>query len=184
MTTRSRLPLARPAAALGASVAVLAASALAGAHGAPASRHRAAALPDHVTVARSIAFSQDRFQNNTPFAAVITSTAASRRLYRALTALPAPGKVMINCPMDMGITYRLGFWHGSARLATATVDATGCMFVTWKGPDGRRHNVWALPGRAGKRFWEALAKGVGRPVSELEGAGAPLPAKGKAKGKR
>jgi hypothetical protein len=183
MTTRL-LPAARFAIALAASTTVLGASALAGAHTLPASHRRAPVLPDHVTVARSVAFPQDRFQNNTPFAAVITSPVLSRRLYLVLSHLPAAGKGMISCPMDMGITYRIAFWRGRARVATANVGATGCMSVTWKGANGLRHEARAIPTGAGARFWAVLAKGIGRPVSALEGPGAPLPAKGTTKAKR
>ena len=64
-----------------------------------------------------------------PAQITISSPRQAQAVAHALCALPVMPSGVINCPADVGISYRLRFAAGGRRLPPVTVEATGCQQV-------------------------------------------------------
>jgi hypothetical protein len=85
---------------------------------------------------------------------VVRSTRRMRQVQRALCALPKPPAGVYNCPVDLGISYRLRYHAARGVLPAVIADATGCQVVTGLGKSAR----WAAET---PRFWRALGRAIG-----------------------
>ncbi|HTT54373.1 MAG TPA: hypothetical protein VMH35_23525 [Streptosporangiaceae bacterium] len=108
-----------------------------------------------LVVSRVTALPRNHLHFVMPAAVTIASPAAARGVARAICALPAVahGAVM-NCPADLGVSYRLSFAAGRAGFQVVTISAGGCGQVTGAGP-GRQASSGA--------FWAGLARAMGDP---------------------
>ncbi len=101
-----------------------------------------------------------------PARVTIASPAAARSVARAICALPAtPHGTVMNCPADLGVSYRLSFAAGRAGFQVVTISVGGCGQVTGAGPARQ-----ATPAA----FWTGLARAMGDPHpgrSALQGTG-------------
>jgi hypothetical protein len=83
-----------------------------------------------------------------PFERTATDAAKVQRLYHALLALPTPPPSgTIHCPADFGAAYHLTFFNQGATVLTATVEESGCRFVTLSNGERRWANsdtFWAV----------------------------------------
>ena len=79
-----------------------------------------------------------------------------RRVQRQLCALPKQPKGIYNCPVDLGISYRLRFHDARGVRPAVTADATGCELVTGL----RKAALWAAES---PRFWPTLRRAIGLP---------------------
>jgi len=89
-----------------------------------------------------------------PFDSIVSGPDAVK-LYTALLALPATSQ-MVACPGDATVTYRLTFFKGSAKPATALATYGGCRVVSF---GGKQLDAGATP--AGEAFWSALFRAAG-----------------------
>src|SRR5271170_7482515 len=88
-----------------------------------------------------------------PGQATAVSPARARAVARALCALPAMPRGILNCPaLFPGTSYQLRFTAGGRLLPVVTIEATGCATVTGIGPVRRA----VSPG-----FWRVLATAAG-----------------------
>jgi hypothetical protein len=93
-----------------------------------------------------------------PAEITIADARQAQAVARALCTLPAMPSGAINCPADLGISYRLRFGGGRGRLPPVTVQATGCQEVHGL---GRVRSTARSPA-----FWGVLGKAAGvRPAS-------------------
>lgn len=79
----------------------------------------------------------------------VTSPVLVRTVAAAACRLPAAGKLMVNCPADLGVGYRLAFSAAGRSYPVLSADATGCQKVSGLDP-ARQANpaFWATLGRA------------------------------------
>ena len=93
----------------------------------------------------------------------VTKPAQAQVLAQAVCALPPMPSGLVNCPNDVGISYRLHFAAGGRGFAVVAVQTSGCTIVT--GAGGTR-TVMRSPG-----FWTILGQDVGlaHPTSAAAG---------------
>jgi hypothetical protein len=90
-----------------------------------------------------------------------TSSRDVRAVARALCASPIAPKGVVYCPMDIAITYYLGFWVSNGPLSDVVVlSATGCQRAAGLGP------VRA----SSARVWQALGSTFGLPAGAFRGS--------------
>jgi hypothetical protein len=107
--------------------------------------------PTVLRVARSNAFPQNPPRAfSSPLKQTSTSAKKVRKLYTAVcSSPPVPVGEVINCPMDVGVSYHLIFRRGTEKLLSVRVDASGCQMLH------------AKPGstyRTTPTFWTRLGK--------------------------
>ncbi len=83
----------------------------------------------------------------------IAEPAQARALAKAVCALPPMPAGLVNCPNDLGISYRLSFAAGSRGFAVVAVQTSGCTMVTGV---GHTRTAMRSPG-----FWTILGQAVG-----------------------
>jgi hypothetical protein len=88
-----------------------------------------------------------------PAELTVSGTRPAQAVVRALCALPAMPSGAINCPADLGISYRLRFAAGGRQLPPVTVKATGCQQVY-----GLGRVRWIAHSPA---FWGVLGQAAG-----------------------
>jgi hypothetical protein len=86
-------------------------------------------------------------------AGVTVTDPAARDVARAVCALPStPHGLVMNCPMDLGVSYRLSFAAGQVAFPVVTISAGGCAQVVGAGPVRQATSAG---------FWTALAQAMG-----------------------
>lgn len=117
-----------------------------------------------ITVHRVLEIPQSHLRFAFPATVQITSGEGAQAVARALCALPR--QTAANCPIDLGVIYRLAFYPLRLRLPSVGIDAAGCESVTGLG---------VLPRKATMQFWHILGSAIGlagRPatvVRQLQG---------------
>jgi hypothetical protein len=114
------------------------------------------AQPDAVTrlvVSRVSALPQNHLHFAFPAGTTVSSPARARAVAEAVCGLPTMPRVVMNCPADLGVSYRLSFAAGSASLPVVTASAGGCAGVAGAGPI---RSADRSPG-----FWAVLAHAMG-----------------------
>jgi hypothetical protein len=85
-------------------------------------------VPDRLVATRTRNNSND--PTAPPFSKTITDRSLVEKLYADISALPPFPTGASNCPNNVGITYRLDFYSGTASLLGADYEPTGCAAVT------------------------------------------------------
>ncbi len=97
-------------------------------------------------VARANSLPQNHITFSFPARVVVTNPASARAVATVLCGLPRD--TIINCPIDLGISYWLYFSPARLQLSPVEADPAGCAYILGLGVPAR----WALP-----RFWRTLA---------------------------
>lgn len=85
---------------------------------------------DRLVVQRADAFPQNHIHFSFPALISVSDPKLVQKAARGVCALPVmPAKTM-NCPADLGITYRLTFYTAAQPFPRVVVSATGCQAVT------------------------------------------------------
>lgn len=117
-----------------------------------AARHTAlcasATSVTRLVVRRVDAFPQNHVHFSFPASVVVDRRTAVRKVARAVCALPVMPTGAMHCPMDLGITYHLGFSRPHRRFREVVLDATGCQTV-----QGLTRARWIA---RSPRFWRDL----------------------------
>ncbi len=124
--------------------------------GSSGARGGAALCPDRAAVTRLVvsrvnALPQNHLHFAFPAAITVASPARARAVAAAVCGLPAMPRVVMNCPADLGVSYRLSFAAGSTTFPVVTASAGGCSGVAGAGPvrsAGRSPGFWAVLARA------------------------------------
>jgi hypothetical protein len=88
-----------------------------------------------------------------PARVVVTIRSRARQAARAVCALPPMPAGIFNCPLDLGVLYRLTFTADRKTLRPVTLDAGGCQLVS-----GLGRVRWAA---RSPHFWPALGHAAG-----------------------
>ncbi|HEX9357688.1 MAG TPA: hypothetical protein VF933_28220 [Streptosporangiaceae bacterium] len=126
--------------------------------GGPAAAGSAALCPKqasvtHLVVSRVSALPQNHLHFAFPAGTTVRSPARARAVAAAVCRLPAMPRVVVNCPADLGVSYRLSFAAGSRSFPVVTATAGGCESVAGAGPV---RSADRSPG-----FWAVLAHALG-----------------------
>jgi hypothetical protein len=106
-----------------------------------------------LVVTRVTALPQNHLHFTLPAGVTITDPATARRVARAVCALPATAHgVVMNCPADLGVSYRLSFAAGQVAFPVVTISAGGCAQVMGAGPARQATSA---------AFWTGLAQAMG-----------------------
>jgi hypothetical protein len=107
-----------------------------------------------LVVTRVTALPQNHLHFALPAGVTITGPAA-RGVARAVCALPsAPHGAVMDCPADLGVSYRLSFAAGQAAFPVVTISAGGCAQAAGAGPARQATSAG---------FWTGLAQAMGVP---------------------
>ncbi len=104
-----------------------------------------------LAVSRVSALPQNHLHFVFPAAITVSSPGQARAVAGAVCGLPPMPRVIINCPADLGVSYRLSFAAGSTTFPVVTASAGGCAGVAGAGPvrsAGRSPGFWAVLARA------------------------------------
>ncbi len=113
-------------------------------------------------VRRVSALSQNHLHFAFPAAITVASPGRARAVAAAVCGLPPMPRVVMNCPADLGVSYRLSFAAGSTTFPVVTASAGGCSGVAGAGP------VRSADGSPG--LWAVLARAMGiSPIAALRG---------------
>jgi hypothetical protein len=121
----------------------------------PASLCRSIGQVDRLVVRRVDAFPQNDIHFSFPAVTVVTEVASVTDVAKVVCSLPRMPTGVMNCPVDLGITYRLSFTAPSGAFPTVVVSATGCETVLGIGPVR-----WVADS---PNFWRRLGKAMGLP---------------------
>jgi hypothetical protein len=117
-----------------------------------------------LVVSRLSALPQNHLHFAFPAGITVRSPARARAVAAAVCGLPAMPRVVVNCPADLGISYRLSFAAGSRGFPVVAATAGGCESVAGAGPV---RSADRSPG-----FWAVLARALGvSSGTALRGAG-------------
>ena len=108
---------------------------------------------DRLVVKRLDAFPQNHFHFSFPAVVTVSDPPLVQKAARAVCALPVMPRTSMNCPADLGITYRLTFYTAAQPFPRVVVSATGCESVT-----GLLFTRWVARTPA---FWPELGKTMG-----------------------
>jgi hypothetical protein len=114
--------------------------------GGPALCSRPASVT-RLVVSRVSALPQNHLHFAFPAGTTVRSPARARAVAAAVCGLPAMPRVVVNCPADLGVSYRLSFAAGSSAFPVITATAGGCETVAGAGPvrsAGRSPGFWAV----------------------------------------
>jgi hypothetical protein len=101
------------------------------------------------------------FPSNPPPAVDVTvGMVPAQNIYAMTVALPDFPPGAYNCPIDLGISYKLTFFSGDAIAATASLLPGGCRDVQISDSPPLR---WAFD----NGYWAALAQQLGVPQSTI-----------------
>jgi hypothetical protein len=103
-----------------------------------------------IAVHRVLEIPQSHLRFAFPATEQITSRESIQTVARALCALPQ--LTIVNCPVDLGVVYRLTFYPARLRLASVGIDAAGCGSVTGLGVPRRMATL---------QFWHILGSAIG-----------------------
>jgi hypothetical protein len=126
--------------------------------GGPVSRGSAAlcskqAAVTRLVVSRVTALPQNHIHFTFPAGITVSSPERARAVARMVCGLPPMAHGVMNCPADLGVSYRLSFAAGSQGFPVVTAGAGGCGAVTGAGPV---RGTARVPG-----FWTVLAHAMG-----------------------
>jgi len=126
--------------------------------GGPEAAGRAALCSKQASVTRLVvsrvsALPQNHLHFAFPAGTTVRSPARARAVAAAVCGLPAMPRVVVNCPADLGVSYRLSFAAGSRSFPVVTAAAGGCETVAGAGP---ARSAARSPG-----FWGVLAHALG-----------------------
>ena len=110
---------------------------------------------DRLVVRRVDVFPQNDIHFSFPAVTVVTEVASVTDVAKVVCSLPRMPTGVMNCPVDLGITYRLSFTAPSGAFPTVVVSATGCETVLGIGPVR-----WVADS---PNFWRRLGKAMGLP---------------------
>jgi hypothetical protein len=113
----------------------------------------AAGAVDRLTVSRVNSIPGNHQQFSFPATVAVAGAAQARAVARALCALPARPRGPIFCPIDLGVTYRLGFAVSGPSLPPVTIGAGGCEEASGA---GMARWIGSTPA-----FWTVLGKAMG-----------------------
>jgi len=123
-----------------------------------------------LTVSRDDSLPGNHLRFSVPPRLTVTSPRAAQTVAAAVCGLPAwPGPkhgglpVMVGCPADWGVSYRLTFATRDSRFPEVVAEVSGCQDVT-----GAGLNRWQ-GSRPQEPLWTALAKAAGVPESGFRG---------------
>ena len=85
--------------------------------------------------------------------------ARARAVAAAVCGLPAMPRVVMNCPADLGVSYRLSFAAGSRGFPVVTVSAGGCTGVAGAGPVRSASPLTRVLDRPGPRHGHQQRRG-------------------------
>ena len=106
-----------------------------------------------LVVGRVSALPQNHLHFAFPAAITVASPGRARAVAAAVCGLPPMPRVVMNCPADFGVSYRLSFAAGSTTFPVVTASAGGCSGVAGAGPV---RSAARSPG-----FWAVLARAMG-----------------------
>ncbi len=106
-----------------------------------------------LVASRASALPQNHLHFAFPAGITVPSPARARAVAEAVCGLPAMPRAVMNCPADLGVSYRLSFAAGTRSFPVVTVSAGGCAGVTGAGPV---RSADRSPG-----FWTVLAHAMG-----------------------
>jgi len=106
-----------------------------------------------LVVSRVSALPQNHLHFAFPAGITVRSPARARAVAGAVCGLPAMPRVVMSCPADLGVSYRLSFAAGSRGFPVVTATAGGCESVAGAGP---ARSAGRSPG-----FWAVLAHALG-----------------------
>ena len=106
-----------------------------------------------LVVSRVSALPQNHLHFAFPGGTTVRSPARARAVAAAVCGLPAMPRVVMSCPADLGVSYRLSFAAGSRGFQVVTATAGGCETVAGAGP--------ARSAGRSPRFWAVLAHALG-----------------------
>ena len=106
-----------------------------------------------LVVSRVSALPQNHLHFAFPAGTTVRSPAWARTVAGAVCGLPAMPRVVMSCPADLGVSYRLSFAAGSRGFPVVTATAGGCESVAGAGP--------ARSADRSPRFWAVLAHALG-----------------------
>lgn len=106
-----------------------------------------------LVVSRVSVLPQNHLHFAFPVGTTVSSPARARAVAEAVCGLPAMPRVVMNCPADLGVSYRLSFAAGSRGFPVVTASAGGCTGVAGAGPV---RSADRSPG-----FWTVLAHAMG-----------------------
>ena len=104
-----------------------------------------------LVVSRVSALPQNHLHFAFPAAITVASPGRARAVAAAVCGLPPMPRGVMNCPADLGVSYRLSFAAGSTSFPVVTASAGGCSAVAGAGPvrsAGRAPGFWAVLARA------------------------------------
>ena len=104
-----------------------------------------------LVVSRISALPPNHLHFGFPAAITVASPGRARAVAAAVCGLPPMPRVVMNCPADFGVSYRLSFAAGSTTFPVVTASAGGCSGVAGAGPvrsAGRSPGFWAVLARA------------------------------------
>jgi hypothetical protein len=104
-----------------------------------------------LTVRRSDSLPRNHMHFTFPAVTTVGDTAKARGVAEAMCSLPQMPRVMITCPADLGITYRLIFSSAGRSYPAVIAEPGGCRKLV--GLDSTRQ---AVP-----KFWVTLGKAMG-----------------------
>jgi len=93
----------------------------------------------------------------------------------AVCGLPTMPRVVMNCPADLGVSYRLSFGAGSASLPVVTASAGGCAGVAGAGPIRSARPLARVLGRPGPRHGHQHRRGATGTSPATRGTGPIIP---------
>ncbi|MGO9219469.1 MAG: hypothetical protein ACLP5E_17150 [Streptosporangiaceae bacterium] len=106
-----------------------------------------------LVVSRVSALPQNHVHFAFPAGITVPSPARARAVAEAVCGLPAMPRVVMSCPADLGVSYRLSFAAGSRGFPVVIASAGGCEGVAGAGPV---RSADRSPG-----FWTVLAHAMG-----------------------
>ena len=110
---------------------------------------------DRLVVRRVDAIPHNGIHFSFPAVTVVTGVTSVQDVAKVVCALPRIPATVMNCPADLGITYRLSFTAPNETFPTVVVSATGCETVRGIGPT---RSVAGSP-----NFWRRLGEDMGLP---------------------
>jgi hypothetical protein len=118
-------------------------------------------------VSRAVALPQNHLRFAFPAAVTVASPGRARAVAAAICGLLPMPRMVMSCPADLGVRYRLSFAADSASFPVVTASAGGCSGVAGAGPV---RSAARSPG-----FWAVLARAMGISAPALRGTSPAAP---------
>ena len=129
------------------------------------------AAVSRLVVSRVTTLPRNHLHFTFPAGVTVSSPERARAVAAMVCGLPPMARVVMNCPADWGVSYRLSFAAGSESFPVVTAGAGGCDVVSGAGPVRQTARA--------PRFWAVLAHAMGlRGGAALLGTGPASPGGG------